>query len=183
ATLPSSLPICSLAFEDRTTFFDKRLARLQMILGHCRARLMHRLHFEHSGKGLGFGGEQVALHIAVGDARPCGDAPSERPCFVLERLVPDHAIDQSKRGGGRAVDDVAEKVKFARLCRADEAGQSPGAAEVAGIAYPGKAGAEPRGTARNAQIAGHRAPQPGADRRTIHPPPDRFWEGPKESTD
>jgi len=49
-----------------------------MVLGHRGACLMHRFHLEHRGERLGFRGEQVALHVAVGDKRAIGDAPRER---------------------------------------------------------------------------------------------------------
>src|SRR5467141_3437203 len=89
---PSRLP----AFEHRSAFFDKSVACLQMVLGHCGARLMHGLHFEHRSEGLGFGGEKIALHVAVGDPRAVGDASRERRRFALQRLVLDDAANQSE---------------------------------------------------------------------------------------
>ena len=83
------------AFEHRPAFLDKGPARLQMVFRRCRARLMERFHFEHRGQRLGLCREEVALHIAVGDARSVGDAAGEGGGFTLQRFILDDAVKQT----------------------------------------------------------------------------------------
>src|SRR5215470_43890 len=101
-----------------------------MVLRHCRTRLVHGFHFEYRSEWLGFGSEQISLHIAVGNPGAGGDAPGKDRRLATQRLVLDGAIYKAQRGGCDAVDDVAEKVELPCLGRAYQACQTPRAAKI-----------------------------------------------------
>src|SRR5262249_9649043 len=68
-------PPLSSPLKHRPALFGEGAAGFEVVFGHCGAGLVHRLHFEHRRERLGLRGEQVALHVAVGDSWPVGDAP------------------------------------------------------------------------------------------------------------
>ena len=138
-----------------------------MVLGHAAARLVLGFEVEHGLERLGLGGEQVALHVAERDARPVGDAARQRHRLGRNSVVGHDLVDDAEPTGLLGVDQVGGEIELARLGGADQPGQAPGAAVIAGIADPGEGGAEPR------RFAGDRAgrrPAPGETRRR---PPGR----------
>ena len=85
----------------------------------------------------------------------------------MQRVVFNYAADQTERVRRLGVDDVAEEVELACLCRANQAGQSPQPAKIAGIADSGNAGSETRRPSGDPKIAGHRETEPSADCRPV----------------
>src|SRR6516162_2025002 len=146
-----------------------------MVFGHCGTRLVDSLHLEYGGKRLGFCGEQIALHIPIGDSWTISNATGERRRFFVEHVILDNAANQSERGGCRAVDNVAEEIEFPRLRCSDEAGQGPRTAKITRIADTGEAGSEPGGAAGDAHVTGHREAQPGSYRRAVDHRDHHLW--------
>src|SRR6516225_4297929 len=146
-----------------------------MVFGHCGTRLVDSLHLEYGGKRLGFCGEQIALHIPIGDSWTISNATGERRRFFVEYVILDNAANQSERGGCRAVDNVAEKIELPRLRRTDEPGQGPRTAKITGVADTGEAGSEPGGAACYTQVAGHRETQSGSYGRAVDHRDHHLW--------
>src|SRR5271170_5832595 len=95
--LPRLLPAGAIAGWALHPLEKRRLVTAHVVLGHCGARLVHRLHFENRSKRLGLRGKQIALHIAVGDSRSVGDAPGEGRSLVAQRVIFDDVAYQAER--------------------------------------------------------------------------------------
>src|SRR3954451_15805471 len=158
---PAISPSRSVALEHRTAFLDEGGDRLLVVLGKRTTRLVLGFEIEHGLEALGLGREQVALDVGQRNARPGGDTARQCHRLGLQFVVGHDLVDDAEPSGFIGIDDIGREVEFARLGSADQPGQAPGTAIIAGIADARKGGAEPGRFAGNPQVAGERQTQPG----------------------